>query len=332
MKIINQFAVLLQSFFTDYLMMQRQVSQNTIVSYRDTFRLFLHFCQKHLKKNPADLKLDEINASLIRLFLSDIEKTRHVSAQTRNQRLAALHSCFRYASVQYPECSEMIQQILAIPQKRFNRGAIDYLTKIEVDSLLDVPDRKKYSGRRDYTLLLVGIRTGLRVSELTGLHQSDIILGTGAHIHCFGKGRKERSTPMTKNTAKVLQQWLLECQDNKYDLTFTNARGGHLSTDGVQYILDKHIKIASERCPSLKKKRVTPHVLRHTTAMQLLQSGVDPMVIAIWLGHESVETTQIYIKEDLTMKEQALQKTQESNSKSLRYKPEDKLLKFLQSL
>lgn len=332
MKNINPFAVLLQSFFTDYLIIQRQVSQNTIASYRDTFRLFLHFCQKHLKKNPSDLALDEINASLIRLFLNDIEKTRNVSAQTRNQRLAALHSCFRYASLQYPECSEMIQQILAIPQKRFNRASIDYLTRNEVDNLLKVPDRKKRSGRRDYTLLLVGIRTGLRVSELTGLHQSDVILGTGAHIHCFGKGRKERSTPMTKKTAKVMRQWLRECQGNKEDLVFTNARGGHLSTDGVQYILDKHIRTAREQCPSLKKKRVTPHVLRHTTAMELLQSGVDPMIIAIWLGHESVETTQIYIKENLKMKEQALKKTQESNSKTLRYKPEDKLLEFLQSL
>ena len=332
MKNINQFAVLLQSFFTDYLIIQRQVSQNTIASYRDTFRLFLHFCQKHLKKNPSDMALNEINASLIRLFLNDIEKTRKVSAQTRNQRLAALHSCFRYASLQYPECSEMIQQILAIPQKRFHRASIDYLTRNEVDNLLKVPDRKKHSGRRDYTLLLVGIRTGLRVSELTGLHQSDVILGTGAHIHCFGKGRKERSTPMTKKTAKVMQQWLRECQGNKEDLVFTNARGGHLSTDGVQYILDKHIRIAREQCPSLKKKRVTPHVLRHTTAMELLQSGVDPMIIAIWLGHESVETTQIYIKENLKMKEQALKKTQESNSKTLRYKPEDKLLEFLQSL
>ena len=332
MKNINQFAVLLQSFFTDYLIIQRQVSQNTIASYRDTFRLFLHFCQKHLKKNPSDLALDEINASLIRLFLNDIEKTRKVSAQTRNQRLAALHSCFRYASLQYPECSEMIQQILAIPQKRFNRASIDYLTRNEVDNLLKVPDRKKRSGRRDYTLLLVGIRTGLRVSELTGLHQSDVILGTGAHLHCFGKGRKERSTPMTKKTAKVMQQWLRECQGNKEDLVFTNARGGHLSTDGVQYILDKHIRTAREQCPSLKKKRVTPHVLRHTTAMELLQSGVDPMIIAIWLGHESVETTQIYIKENLKMKEQALKRTQESNSKTLRYKPDDKLLEFLQSL
>lgn len=332
MKNINLFAVLLQSYFTEYLIVQRQASQNTIASYRDTFRLFLRFCKKQLKKNPSDLILDDINASLIRLFLTEIEKKRKVSAQTRNQRLAALHSCFRYAAVQYPEYSEMIQQILAIPQKHFNKTSICYLTKDEVDSLLDVPDRTKWSGRRDYALLLVGIRTGLRVSELTGLHQSDIILGIGAHVHCLGKGRKERSTPITKNTEKVLKQWLSECQNDENILVFTNARGGHLSTDGVQYILDKHIIIAREHCPSLRKKRVTPHVLRHTTAMELLQAGVDPMIIAIWLGHESIETTQIYIKENLKMKEQALKKIQESSSKSLRYKPEDTLLEFLQAL
>jgi site-specific recombinase XerD len=332
MKNTNQFSVLLQSFFTDYLIAQRRVSQHTIASYRDTFRLFLRFSQKHLKKAPSNLSLNDIDASLIRLFLRELEAQRNVSAQTRNQRLAAIHSCFRYAALQYPEYSEMIQQILAIPHKRYNRVPIDYLTTDEVNNLLNAPDRTVWSGRRDYTLLLVDIRTGLRVSELTDLHKSDVTFGTGAHIHCFGKGRKERSTPITKNTAKVLQQWLRECKINEEDLIFTNARGGHLSTDGVQYILDKHIGHACELCPSLKKKRITPHVLRHTAAMQLLQSGVDPMIIAIWLGHESIETTQVYIKEDLKMKEQALQKTQESKSKSLRYKPEDKLLNFLQAL
>lgn len=332
MENYNQFAVLLQSFFTDYLIVQRQVSQHTIASYRDTFRLFLKFNQKQLKKEPSKLTLDDINATLIRAFLKDLEVQRKVSARTRNQRLAALHSCFRFASIYYPQYSEMIQQILAIPHKKYHQASIDYLTKYEVDTLLRVPDRTIWSGRRDYTLLLVDIRTGLRVSELTGLHKSDVTLGTGAYIHCFGKGRKERSTPITKNTAKVIQQWLGNTKGKEDELVFTNARGGHLSSDGVQYILDKHIKIACQLCPSLNKKRVTPHVLRHTAAMQLLQSGVDPMMIAIWLGHESVETTHIYIKEDIKMKEQALQKTQESKSKTLRYKPRDKLLEFLQAL
>jgi len=332
MKNPHQFSVLLQSFFTDYLIDQRQVSQHTIASYRDTFRLFLRFSQKHLKTVPSNLSLDAIDASLIRLFLRELEVQRKVSAQTRNQRLAAIHSCFRYATLQYPEYSETIQQILAIPHKCYDRVAIDYLTTNEVNSLLSVPDRTTCSGRRDYTLLLVDIRTGLRVSELTDIHQSDITFGTGAHIHCFGKGRKERSTPITKNTAKVLQQWLRECNLSEEELVFTNARGGHLSTDGVQYILDKHIEQARELCPSLKKKRITPHVLRHTCAMELLQSGVDPMIIAIWLGHESVETTQIYLKEDLKMKEKALEKTQEPKSKSVRFKPGDRLLEFLQAL
>lgn len=332
MKNPSSFSVLLQSFFTDYLISQRQVSQHTIASYRDTFRLFLRFSQKTLNKAPSNLTLDDINASLIRLFLRSLEEDRKVCARTRNQRLASIHSCFRYAALQFPEYSEMIQQILAIPLKHYQQVPIDYLTTNEVDVLLSVPDRTAWSGRRDYALLLAAIRTGLRVSELTGLHISDINFGTGAYIHCFGKGRKERSTPITKNTTKVLQQWLRECLINKQDLVFTNARGGHLSNDGVQYILDKHMVQARKLCSSLKQKRITPHVLRHTAAMQLLQSGVDPMIIAIWLGHESVETTQVYIKEDLKMKEKALKKTRESTSKPLRYKPEDKLLHFLQAL
>jgi len=231
------------------------------------------------------LTLDDIDASFVRTFLTDLEVHRKISARTRNQRLAAIHSCFCYAALQYPEKSGTIQQIMAIPQKRFTCASIDYLTSEEVDSVLATPDQSKWSGRRDYTLILVGIRTGLRVSELTGLLKMNVTFGTGAHICCIGKGRKERSTPLTKLTASVLKHWLNENKQQADDLVFTNARGGHLSIDGVQYILDKHVAIASKSCASLNKKSVTAHVLRHTTAMQLLQSGVDPMMIAIWLGH-----------------------------------------------
>ena len=328
----TMFSTLLQAFFTDYLVSQRQASQHTIASYRDTFRLLLRFAQKHLNKAPAVLTLDDIDASFVRKFLTDLEIHRKISARTRNQRLAAIHSCFCYAALQYPEKSATIQQIMAIPQKRFTCASIDYLTSEEVGSVLATPDQSKWSGRRDYTLMLTGIRTGLRVSELTGLLKANVTFGTGAHICCIGKGRKERSTPLTKLTALVLKQWLNENKQQAGGLVFTNARGGHLSVDGVQYILDKHVAIACKSCTSLNKKRVTAHVLRHTTAMQLLQSGVDPMMIAIWLGHESVETTQIYVKEDLKMKEQAISKTKDTETKFLSYQPDDDLLTFLNAL
>jgi len=332
MKKTSLLSTFLQSFFMDYLILQRQVSNHTLTSYRDTFRLFLQFCQAHLHKSPSNLNFNDMSAGLVRRFLSDIETSRKVCARTRNQRLAAIHSCFHFASIDYPEYSDTIQQILAIPQKRYKQKSIDYLTSEEIDSLLSVPDKTNWLGRRDYTLLLVGIRTGLRVSELTHLKKGDVAIGASSYIHCFGKGRKERTTPLTKNTANVVKHWLKENEDNGQELLFTNARHGQLTHDGIQYIMDKHIKIAQEQSPSLKKKRVTPHVMRHTTAMQLLQSGVDPMMIAIWLGHESVDTTQIYIKEDMKMKESALKKTQESQTETLKYKPKDDLLAFLESL
>lgn len=331
MKTNNDLSVLLQAFFTDYLISQRQASQHTIASYRDTFRLFLQFIKKYLKKEPSAIKIDDITVALIKAFLTDLEKN-HSTVRTRNQRLAAIHSCFRYAILLYPERSNLIQQILAIPHKKHEYPMIQFLTDDEVEALLDAPDRTTRIGRRDYTLILLAIRTGLRVSEITGLKRSNIILGSGAHVRCFGKGRKERTTPITKKTAVVVKSWLRECKLNEEDLVFKNIKGGRLSSDGFSYILNKYIKVAADTCETLKTKHISPHSLRHTTAMQLLNSGVDPMIIAIWLGHESVETTQIYIKADLKMKEAALNKTKESESKSLRYKPNDTLMEFLKGL
>lgn len=332
MKTPAKFSVLLQAFFTDYLITQRQVSQHTIESYRDTFRLFLQFTKNKLKKEPSALNLDDITVTEVLSFLKYLEVERKVSARTRNQRLAAIHSCYHYAAFYYPERSDAIQQILAIPQKKHCFPSIDFLTSVEIESLLAAPDTTTWSGRRDYTLILLDIRTGLRVSELINLRRPDIFLGSGAHVRCFGKGRKERSTPITKKTATALKSWLLECKQNRNDRVFTNARGNQFSRDGIRYILNKHIVTASKTCASLKKKQISPHVLRHTTAMQLIQSGVDPMIIALWLGHESVETTQIYVKADLRMKENALKKTKDPKSKPLRYKPDDELLAFLQAL
>ena len=323
---------LLEAFFTDYLLAQRQVSPHTIASYRDTFRLLLHFAQTQLRKAPSQLGLDDLNAVFIRKFLHYVEHDRKGSARSRNQRLAAIRSCFHYAAFLYPEKSHLIQQVLAIPTKRHERALIPFLTRDEIDALLQVPDQRTWSGRRDHALLLLAIHTGLRVSELTHLRLDDVILENGAHLRCFGKGRKERATPLTQQVRTVLKAWIPEGRANTEKLLFTNARGGRLSTDGVQYILDKHVEGATHRCPSLGKKRVTPHVLRHTAAMQLLQAGVDCTVIALWLGHESIETTHVYIEADMKMKEEALKKTTPLKTPPLRFQAEDPLLAFLKAL
>jgi len=331
MKANNDLSVLLQAFFADYLISQRQASEHTIASYRDTFRLFLQFIKEYLKKEPSSVKIDDITVPLIKAFLTSLEKKKD-TISTRNQRLAAIHSCFKYAILLYPEKSNLIQQILAIPHKKHEYPTVQFLTDDEIEALLNTPDRTTKIGRRDYTLIILAIRTGLRVSEITGLKRSDIIFGSGAHVRCFGKGRKERTTPITKKTASVVNSWLHECALKGEDLVFTNINGRKLSRDGFRYILNKYIKIAANTCETLKRKHISPHSLRHTTAMQLLTSGVDPMIIAIWLGHESVETTQIYIKADLKMKETALNRTKEPKSKSLRYKPNDTLMEFLKDL
>jgi len=328
----NDFSVLLQAFFTDYLISQRQASEHTISSYRDTFCLFLKFIKKRLKKEPSTVKIDDITVDLIKDFLNDLEKNRNISTRSRNQRLAAIHSCFHYAAFLYPERSSMIQRILAIPHKKHYYPVVQFLTSDEINALLAVPDRTTWLGRRDYALILLAIRTGLRVSELINLHWGDITLGSSSHVRCVGKGRKERVTPITKKTASIIKSWFNENKPNNENLVFTNARKGKLSRDGFRYILKKHIKRASNNCVTLKRKSISPHSLRHTTAMQLLNAGVDSMVIAIWLGHESIDSTKAYITADLKMKEKALSKNKDPKLKSLRYKPEDSLMKYLKSL
>lgn len=265
-------------------------------------------------------------------FLDDLEKRQGVSVRSRNLRLTAIHSFFRYAAFEVPAYSAQIQRVLAIPSKRFTRTLVPFLTRAEVDALLAAPDQSTWSGRRDHAFLLVAVQTGLRLSETTGLKREDLILGAGAHIRVIGKGRKERCTPVAKSTLAVLNAWLREPQRGDGDVLFPSARGGRLSVHGVQYLLTKHRMAASKVCPSLKQKRVTVHRLRHTMAMDLLQAGVDRSVIALWLGHESVETTQIYLEATLATKEQALAKTSQPHGKPGRYKPGDQLLGFLNSL
>ena len=326
------FAALLERFFTQRLMQQRQASPHTISSYRDTFRQFLKFTQHRLHKSPSRLSFEQIDAPLIVAFLDDLEKCQGLSVRSRNLRLTAIHSFFRYAAFEAPARSAQIQRVLAIPSKRFTRTLVPFLTRAEVDALLLAPDQSTWSGRRDHAFLLVAVQTGLRLSEMTGLKREDLILGAGAHVRVIGKGRKERCTPIAKSTLAVLKAWLREQQRGDGQVLFPSAQGERLSVHGVQYLLNKQRTTASHVCPSLQQKRVTVHRLRHTMAMDLLQSGVDRSVIALWLGHESVETTQIYLDASAAMKEQALAKTTPLHGRPGRYHPSDRLLDFLNSL
>jgi integrase/recombinase XerD len=332
MKTNGDFPFLLQAFFSDRLMRQRQASAHTIASYRDTFRMLLVFAEQRLKKAPSTLRLEDLDPPFIGAFLDHLEKERGNSARSRNVRLAAIHSFFRYVALHDPVHGALAQRVLAMPIKRYHRKQIQFLTRPEIDALIAAPDQKTWAGRRDQTLLLVAVQTGFRLSELIGLRCEDVALGTGAHLRCTGKGRKERCTPLRRETTTALRAWLLERNGQSEDPVFPSARGHALSPDGVEYVLAKYVLIARQQCPSLEKKRVTPHVLRHTAAMELLHSGVDRSVIALWLGHESMETTQIYLHADLELKEQALAKTSPFGIKMRRYRPDDKLLAFLKGL
>ncbi len=332
MKKESTFATLLESFFTDRLMRQKGASSNTIASYRDSFRLLFEFAQKQLKKSPSGLTLEDLDAPFIGAFLDYLENNRNNGHSSRNLRLSAIRSFYRYVALEEPGKAAHIERILAIPKKREERALIDFLTRSEINALLAEPDKKKWAGRRDYAMLMLTIQTGLRVSELTNLRCQDVKLDTGAHVRCHGKGRKDRCTPLTKKTAQVMKAWIREQCGTSSDVLFPNARGRALSTDGVQYILSKYIKAAQNNCPTLINKRISPHTLRHTAAMELLQAGVDRSVIALWLGHESPETTQIYLKADLALKEKILEKISPLNVKAGRFRPEDRLLKFLKNL
>ena len=332
MTTLPSFPALLERFFTQRLMQQRRASPHTISSYRDTFRQFLKFAGERLHKPPSRLNFEEIDAPLVVTFLDSLEKQQGLSVRSRNLRLTAIHSFFRYTAFEAPAHSAQIQRVLAIPSKRFTRTLVEFLTRSEIDALLAAPDQSVWAGRRDHTFILVAVQTGLRLSEMTGLKRADLVLGTGAHVRVVGKGRKERCTPIAKSTRAVLKAWLREPQRGDDDVLFPSAKGKRLSVHGVQYLLNKHRRTASRTCPSLKQKRVTVHRLRHTMAMDLLQEGVDRSVIALWLGHESVETTQIYLAATLAMKEKALAKTTPRRGRPGRYRPGDSLLAFLNNL
>lgn len=324
--------IYVQRFFTERLVTQLSASQNTVASYRDTFRLLLKYVSDHLGRAPTDLQVADINADLVGGFLSFVETTRGNTARSRNTRLSAIRSFFKYVAVNEPQLLYHCQRILAMPPKRYEKRTIEYLNRAEIEALILAPDQTTWSGRRDHTLLLLALQTGLRVSELINLTCDDVVLGTGAHVRCMGKGRKERSTPLRKDCATVVQNWLVEHAGDHSKPLFVSNRGDRLSRDAVERIVRKYVDLASRRCASLKGKRVTPHVLRHSAAMQLLQNGVDRTVIALWLGHESVETTQIYIHANIELKEQAMEKTKPVEAPPGRYRPNDELLAFLEAL
>lgn len=326
------FASLLQGFFTNRLMQQRQASPHTIASYRDSFRLLLQFAQKRIGVAPQKLSLEQIDAPLIAAFLEDMQTRRGICAGSRNLRLTAIRSFFRYASFEMPTHAAQIQRVLAIPNKRYTRAQIGFLTREETDALLRAPDLSTRSGRRDHALILLAVQTGLRLSEFTGLCRRNVCLSTGAHVRVVGKGRKERSTPLTKSTVDVLRSWMREIEASDDAVVFPSARGTRLSADGVQYLLAKHVARACQTCTSLAHKHVTAHVLRHTTAIELLQAGVERSVIALWLGHESIETTQIYLDANLEIKQVALDNVEPQLGRVGRFRPDDKLLAFLNGL
>jgi site-specific recombinase XerD len=324
--------VYLQRFFTDRLATQLHASPNTIASYRDTFRLLLKYAADRLKRQPTQLEIVDVDADLIGGFLRFVETTRRNGARSRNTRLSAIRSFFKYVAVNEPQLLHHCQKVLAMPCKRYEKRTIDFLTRQEIEALIGAADPRTRSGGRDRVLLLLAVQTGLRVSELIGLACADVSLDTGAHVRCIGKGRKERSTPLRKDCVELLRAWLRERGGTDREPLFVSNRGERLSRDAVERIVHKHVEAASKACATLEGKRVTPHVLRHSAAMQLLQNGVDRTVIALWLGHESVESTQMYVHADIELKEKAMARTQPIAASPGRYRPSDKLLAFLEGL
>jgi integrase/recombinase XerD len=325
-------APILEAFFTDRLMTQRGASPHTIASYRDTFTLLLGYLHRQTGKLPTHLDLADLDAATIGAFLQHLETARGNSAATRNTRLAAIRSLFRYASLRAPEHAALIGRVLQIQPKRTTTTIVSFLTRGELDTLLSAPDRTTWHGRRDHALLVFAAQTGLRVSELTALAVPDVHLGTGPHVYCRGKGRKDRATPLTPHTVDVLTTWLAEQHTGAPGPLFATRAGTPLSRDAVEHLVTRHAATAARACPSLQTKKVTPHTLRHSAAMNLLHAGADITVIALWLGHESPETTRIYLHADMALKEKAIARTAPPGTQAGRYHPPDELLAFLAQL
>lgn len=329
---MSDLAPTLQAFFTSRLIGQRGASANTVAAYRDTWRLLLGFASRETGKNPSQLSIADLDAPLVAAFLDHLERDRGNSPRTRNSRLAAIRSLFAWAALRHPEHAATIQRVLAISPKRYQKNLVTYLTAAETEALLAACDQATWTGRRDHAMLMLAAQAGLRVSELAGLAVSDLALGAGAHVHAIGKGRKERRTPLLPGTVRVLRTWLSERKGQPADPLFPTTTGQPLSRDAIEQRVKVHTAKAARACPSLKAKHVTAHTLRHTCAMNLLQAGNDVAVIALWLGHEQVSTTSIYLHADMTQKERAIARTQPLSTTPGRYRAPDTLLAFLEGL
>jgi integrase/recombinase XerD len=329
---VSALAPTLQAFFTNRLARQRQASGHTIAAYRDAIKLLLVFAERQTGKPPSRLDIADLDAPLIGAFLTQLETSRGNSVRTRNARLAAIHSLFRYAALRHPEDAAVIARVLAIPPKRFDKALITYLTEQEITALLAAPDQDTWTGRRDHALLMLACQTGLRATELTSLTIGDVHLGTGAHVSCLGKGRKQRITPLTATTVTVLDAWLAEHAALPADPLFITRRGTPLSRDALERRIARYTANAALSCPTLREKKVSPHVLRHSAAMRLLNAGIDTSVIALWMGHENIATTQVYIHADLALKERAIARTAPQDTPPGRYQPPDAVLAFLDGL
>lgn len=323
---------LVQRFFTQRLLEQQGVSPYTIASYRDTFRLLLKFVTNQAKRPPSKLTIEDLGPEVIEKFLLYLERDRGNTVRTRNTRLAALHAFFLFVSIQEPTLGLQCQRILAIPTKCYEQATVEFLTENEATAVIAAPDTQTWIGSRDRALLLLAFQTGLRNSEIRSLTRQDLVFGTGAHVRCFGKGRKMRCTPLRPDVVTIMKAWLGHHPGQNTDPVFPSSRGGQMSSDALQKLVARHVATASVKCLSLKEKKVTPHTLRHAAAMSLLIHGVDLSVIALWLGHESTETTQIYLHADMGLKEKALAHTNPSGAVPARYKPADSLLRFLEQL
>lgn len=322
----------LQAFFTDRLIGQRDASPNTISSYKTTFGLLLRFASQRTGTSPSQLDIDDLDAPLVAAFLGHLETERHNTPRTRNNRLAAIHSLFAYLALHHPEHAGTIQRVLAIPTKRTLRNLLTYLTEPEVAALLQACDQQRWTGRRDHAMFVLTIQTGLRISELAGLTRADVTLGIGANVHTIGKGRKERRTPLVPTTRTILRSWMAEQAGDPPDPLFPTTTGKHLSRDAIEKRLARTVTHAADSCPSIQTKRVTMHTLRHTAAMRLLLAGNDITVIALWLGHEQIATTNIYLHADMTQKQEAIDRVRPTSTHQGRYQAPDTLLAFLEHL
>jgi integrase/recombinase XerD len=326
------FPALVEAYFCDYLQNQRHVSPQTIASYRDTFRLFLHFTAERYRRLPASLTLRDLDAPRVLAFLDHLEQTRHNGVRSRNLRLAAIRSFLRYAGLRDPAALAPIQRTLAIPLKRFDRRQVSYLSPDEMAAVLQAPDDSTWSGHRDRALLAAMYNTGARVSEVIGLNVDDLQMGATATLRIRGKGRKERVVPIWRRTKRQLQGWLCRSRTTGNQPLFPNRWGGRMTRTGVRARLNAAVFRACQTCPTLRGRRVSPHQVRHSTAMHLLQSGVDITMIALWLGHESTVTTHMYVEADLAMKRKAIEKVTTPLPTRRRFRPADRLLAFLDAL